>query len=102
MFTFKKKQIEIEGQKLDITELSAGGFRRFTSAVKDNPDDEVLQMAVLIASSVDQFKGKSLDDVMDSINVAAMGLIVPHIIELSGIDQGDDDEKKTRSYSFPI
>tara|TARA_E500000318_G_C3372898_1_gene139163 strand:+ start:91 stop:381 length:291 start_codon:yes stop_codon:yes gene_type:complete len=94
MFTFKKKQIEIEGQKIDIREVSAKGFREFSNVVKDHPNDEVLQMATLIAAGVEQFNGKTVDQVMDLVSVGVMGEIVPHIVEISGMDSDEEEEAK--------
>lgn len=97
MFTFKKKQIEVEGQLLDLVEISAGGYRKFTKTVQDNPNDEMLQMGTLLSVGVEQFKGKTVDQVLDLLTVQAISEIVPQIIELSGMDDKtpeDEDSKK--------
>ena len=96
MFTFKKKQIEVEGQLLDLVEISAGGYRKFTKTVQQNPDDEMLQMGTLLSVGVEQFKGKTVDQVLDLLTVQAISDIVPQIIELSGMDDKADEAEEPK------
>ena len=94
MFTFKKKQIQVLGQMVDIKELSAGGFRKFQNAINDTCSDELLQMAVLLQQGTEQFSAMSEDEILDQVPMDVINKIVPEIVKISGLDDEVEEEKK--------
>jgi hypothetical protein len=94
MFTFKKKQIQVSGQMIDIKELSAGGFRKFQNAINDQSSDELLQMAVLMQQGTEQFSAMSEDEILDQVPMDVINKIVPEIVKISGLDDEVEEEKK--------
>jgi len=94
MFTFKKKQIQVLGQMIDIKELSAGGFRKFQNAINDTSSDELLQMAVLLQQGTEQFSAMSEDEILDQVPMDVINKIVPEIVKISGLDDEVEEEKK--------
>ena len=94
MFTFKKKQIQVLGQMIDIKELSAGGFRKFQNAINDKSQDELFQMAVLMQQGTEQFSAMSEDEILDQVPMDVINKIVPEIVRISGLDDEVEEEKK--------
>lgn len=94
MFTFKKKQIQVSGQKIDVRELSAGGFRKFNNAIADEGSDELMQMAILMQQGTEQFKSMSEEEILDQIPMDVINQIVPEIVSISGLDEEGEEEKK--------
>lgn len=94
MFTFKKKQIQVSGQKIDVRELSAGGFRKFNNAIADEGSDELMQMAILMQQGTEQFKSMSEDEILDQVPMDVINQIVPEIVSISGLDEEGEEEKK--------
>jgi hypothetical protein len=94
MFTFKKKQIQVSGQMIDIKELSAGGFRKFQNAINDKSQDELFQMAVLMQQGTEQFSAMSEDEILDQVPMDVINKIVPEIVRISGLDDEVEEEKK--------
>ena len=94
MFTFKKKQIQVLGQMIDIKELSAGGFRKFQNAINDKSSDELLQMAVLLQQGTEQFSAMSEDEILDQVPMDVINKIVPEIVKISGLDDEVEEEQK--------
>jgi hypothetical protein len=94
MFTFKKKQIQVSGQKIDVRELSAGGFRKFNNALADEGSDELMQMAILMQQGTEQFKSMSEEEILDQVPMDVINQIVPEIVSISGLDEEGEEEKK--------
>jgi|TARA_R100000951_G_scaffold23528_1_gene19719 hypothetical protein len=94
MFTFKKKQIQVSGQKIDVRELSAGGFRKFNNAIADEGSDELMQMAILMQQGTEQFKSMSEEEILDQVPMDVINQIVPEIVSISGLDEEGEEEKK--------
>ena len=94
MFTFKKKQIQVLGQMIDIKEISAGGFRKFQNAINDKSIDELFQMAVLMQQGTEQFSAMSEDEILDQVPMDVINKIVPEIVKISGLDDEVEEEKK--------
>lgn len=94
MFTFKKKQIQVSGQMIDVKELSAGGFRKFQNAINDKSQDELFQMAVLMQQGTEQFSAMSEDEILDQVPMDVINKIVPEIVRISGLDDEVEEEKK--------
>ena len=94
MFTFKKKQIQVSGQMIDIKELSAGGFRKFQNTINDKSSDELLQMAVLMQQGTEQFSAMSEDEILDQVPMDVINKIVPEIVKISGLDDEVEEEEK--------
>lgn len=94
MFTFKKKQIQVSGQMIDVKELSAGGFRKFQNAINDKSQDELFQMAVLMQQGTEQFAAMSEDEILDQVPMDVINKIVPEIVRISGLDDEVEEEKK--------
>lgn len=94
MFTFKKKQIQVSGQMIDVKELSAGGFRKFQNAINDKSQDELFQMAVLMQQGTEQFSAMSEDEILDQVPMDVINKIVPEIVRISGLDDEVEVEKK--------
>tara|TARA_R100000541_G_scaffold243_1_gene904 strand:- start:2820 stop:3113 length:294 start_codon:yes stop_codon:yes gene_type:complete len=93
MFTFKKKQVQVSGQMIDIKELSAGGFRKFNQAIADDGSDELLQMAILIQQGTEQFKSMSEEEILDQVPMDVINVIVPEIVSISGLDDDEEGEQ---------
>ena len=94
MFTFKKKQIQVSGQKIDVRELSAGGFRKFNNAIADEGSDELMQMAILMQQGTEQFKSMSEEEILDQVPMDVINQIVPEIVSISGLDEEGEEGKK--------
>lgn len=94
MFTFKKKQIQVSGQMIDVRELSAGGFRKFNNAIADEGSDELMQMAILMQQGTEQFKSMSEEEILDQVPMDVINQIVPEIVSISGLDEEGEEEKK--------
>jgi hypothetical protein len=94
MFTFKKKQIQVSGQMIDVRELSAGGFRKFNNAIADEGSDELMQMAILMQQGTEQFKSMSEEEILDHVPMDVINQIVPEIVSISGLDEEGEEEKK--------
>jgi hypothetical protein len=94
MFTFKKKQIQVSGQMIDVRELSAGGFRKFNNALADEGSDELMQMAILMQQGTEQFKSMSEEEILDQVPMDVINQIVPEIVSISGLDEEGEEEKK--------
>lgn len=94
MFTFKKKQIQVSGQMIDVRELSAGGFRKFNNAIADEGSDELMQMAILMQQGTEQFKSMSEEEILDQVPMDVINQIVPEIVSISGLDEEGEEQKK--------
>lgn len=95
MYYDQKTEVVTLGEnEFHCHELSALGFAKFTEAQQE--DNQVNMMAVLLQQGVNEFKGKKVDQILNSINLDMLTDLGSKVIELSGLDSDDDgDEKKS-------
>lgn len=83
---FRTKEIEVEGEKLTIRELSAGGHLLLSSSEKEAVGALVCSQCVL------EWKDESLESIKENVPARMMNDIVAEVFKLSGIDLAKNSE----------